>query len=167
MPPLLAARQRPSPQTPSMDGESQLASIADATLGAFQRVFIAHGGRGPGRRHGGERSFQSHEDGPPLGGSTSIWKSSALGHRQHAETCWCQRSPMPPDAARSLRRIIANWATPRCFGCGLFWLRTQHGQGRSGNREGASQRPLMMRRGQCSPAQAAAEEASRATGRSK
>ena len=30
-------------------GEGQLASISDANPGAFQRVFNAHGGRGPGR----------------------------------------------------------------------------------------------------------------------
>ena len=37
-----------------------------------------------------------------------------------------QGSPMPADAARSLRRIIANCATPRCFGCGLSCFRTLH-----------------------------------------
>ena len=47
-------------------------------------------------------------------------------HLQLAETCWGQGSPMPADAARSLRRIIANCATPRCFGCGLSCFRTQH-----------------------------------------
>ena len=58
--------------------------------------------------------------------NTSIWNDSALGHRQLAETCWGQGSPMPADAARSLRRIIANCATPRCFGCGLSCFRTLH-----------------------------------------
>ena len=107
-----------------------------------------------------------HGDGPQLGGNTSIWKDRALVHRQLAETCWGQRSPMPPGAARSLRGTIAKLCHAamlrlRAFGFGHSMAKaTAHAEGQrspaqvaaeekgqAGNREGTSQRPLMMRRG--------------------
>ena len=55
----------------AVHGESQLASIAYANPGAFQRIFNDHGGKGPGRprgggRHRGERSCRPTEMGHSL-----------------------------------------------------------------------------------------------------
>ena len=101
----------------AVHGESQLASIADANPGTFQRIFNVHRSRGPCRpRGGGRHRVPDHGDGPQLGGNTSILQRhvGVSGRRCHPARhgIFGEASPTVPCRDASV--------------AGLFSLRTQH-----------------------------------------
>ena len=140
----------------AVHGESQLASIADAHPGAFQRIFNVHRGRGPCRPCGGGRHrVPDHGDGPQLGGNTSILQRhvGVSGRRCHPAQhgIFGELSPTVPCRDASVAgffRFMAK-ATRGAHAegqCSPAQVAAEE-KGQAGNREGASQRPLMMRRG--------------------